>query len=225
MKPIDELINKKDSAWPLIQKWLSKARNKVEVLPVNQQQADKVLCDLQVTTRSSLGTVAYHTGGILFDNGWLRFLGSGHNLLPRNLSTWNQFDTQRKARKLDGGLLIADDVVGGFFALNRGLFDGKIGDVFYLAPDTLEWEWLEMGYSEFLYWACTGKLEQFYETFRWNRWEEGVKKTNGNHGILIYPHKWTREAEAINRARSIVPIEELWDLNMMYREKFGCCSC
>ena len=221
MKTLNELINKKDSAWPLIQEWISAATNTVKILPVNNGQANKVLLDLQVTTRSTLGAVAYQTGGILFDNGWLRLLGSGHDMFSRNLSTWNQVNKLDKALKLDGGLLIADDVVGGFFALNGGLFEGEKGDVFYFAPDTLAWECLEMGYSDFLYWACTGNLQQFYETFRWNGWKQEIQKVSGDHGVLIYPHLWTKAEAVTNRARSIVPIEELWTLNIMYKEKLG----
>ena len=35
-------------------------------------------------------------------------------------------------------LLVADDVLGGFFAINGGAFDGKAGNIFYYAPDSGE---------------------------------------------------------------------------------------
>ena len=35
-------------------------------------------------------------------------------------------------------LLVADDVLGGFFAINGGTFCGKAGNVFYYAPDSGE---------------------------------------------------------------------------------------
>ncbi len=35
-------------------------------------------------------------------------------------------------------LLVADDVSGGFFAINGGAFDGKAGNIFYYAPDSGE---------------------------------------------------------------------------------------
>jgi len=221
MRTLKELIDIKDPAWPLIQKWISEATNEVKILSANKHQAEKVLLDVQVTTKSPLGAIAYLTGGILFDNGWLRFLGSGHNELSRNISNWNQIDKTGKASKLEGCLLIADDVVGGFFAINGGLFEGETGEVFYLAPDTLEWESLEMGYSDFLYWACTGDLQQYYETFRWADWQQEVQTVNGSQGVLIYPHLWAEGDDINMRSRSIVSIEELWNLNMMYKAKLG----
>lgn len=221
MRTLKELIDIKDPAWPLVQKWISEATNEVKILPANKHQAEKVLLDLQVTTKSPLGAIAYFTGGILFDNGWLRFLGSGHNELSRNISNWNQIDKTGETSKLEGCLLIADDVVGGFFAINGGLFEGEIGEVFYLAPDTLEWESLEMGYSDFLYWACTGDLQQYYETFRWADWQQEMQTVNGSQGVLIYPHLWAEGDDINKRSRSIVSIEELWNLNMMYKAKLG----
>ncbi|WP_211344408.1 DUF2625 family protein [Paenibacillus lentus] len=37
--------------------------------------------------------------------------------------------------------------------MNGGAFEGRLGEIFYLAPDTLEWESLDMQYSDFLNWA------------------------------------------------------------------------
>lgn len=42
-----------------------------------------------------------------------------------------------------------------------------MGTIHYLAPDTLQWENLEVGYSDFLYWLLTGPIDTFYETFNW----------------------------------------------------------
>lgn len=46
-------------------------------------------------------------------------------------------------------MLVVDDVLGGHFAMNGGAFEGKIGDIFYFALDSLEWEPMNMTYSEF----------------------------------------------------------------------------
>ncbi|MDQ0196282.1 DUF2625 domain-containing protein [Paenibacillus wynnii] len=221
MKSLDELIDESESAWLLVHDWISKATNNVEILAVNQLEAKDVLYKLQVSTKSLLGAVAYYTGGILFENGWLRLLGSGSSLLPRNLTSWNGMDSDGKSSRLPSSLLIADDAVGGFFALNGGAFDGNVGDVFYFAPDTLEWESLDMQYSDFLNWACVGDVKKFYETFRWNGWKEEIQKMDGDKGILIYPYLWAEGDPVSNRARSIVPIEELWNLNKINKEKLG----
>ncbi|MBG9795012.1 hypothetical protein ABD76_22100 [Paenibacillus dendritiformis] len=221
MKSLDELIIQPESTWLMVQEWVSKATNNVEILAANKQEASNVLYQLQVTTKSVLGAVSYYTGGILVEHGWLRFLGSGSVRLPRSLNSWNEVDSNGKSSRMPSSLLIADDVVGGFFAMNGGAFGGRYGEIFYLAPDTLEWESLDMQYSDFLNWAFLGDVRKFYESFRWDTWVEEVKGLDGDKGVLIYPYLWAEGDALSNRKRAIVPIEELWNVNMVNRDKLG----
>ena len=220
MKLLNDLIDNAESIWNQLNQWVEDAKNQVELLPVNDTDNQSVLFELQISTKSLLGTVGYYTGGILVNEGWLRILGSGHLRLPRKLVTWNQI-TNGRSKRLPGSLLIADDVLGGFFAINGGAFEGDTGDVFYLAPDTLEWENLEMSYSNFVNWALTGDINKFYETFRWKNWLDVVGETVGDEGILIYPYLWAEGAEVELRSKSIVPIYELWELNLDNRKNLG----
>ena len=71
---------------------------------------------------SPLGAVVFYTGGILIDNGWIRILGSGHPRLNRSLPQWNFSCGLPKSEAPPPWLLVADDVLGGFFALNGGRF-------------------------------------------------------------------------------------------------------
>src|SRR4051812_5635120 len=112
MKTIAELINSQEPALPLLREWLSRAVRPVEMLPPSAGR-DAELVAVQVTTRSPMGAVVYETGGILIDHGWVRVLGSGHPKLPRTLAGWNDGRSQ-------GFLLVADDAIGGFFAINGG---------------------------------------------------------------------------------------------------------
>jgi hypothetical protein len=75
-RPLTELISN-DPAWPMVKGWLSEAKNLVEVLPATAPQNAEALVATQVTTRSSMGSIIYETGGILVDHGWIRILGSG----------------------------------------------------------------------------------------------------------------------------------------------------
>jgi hypothetical protein len=44
MKPLNELINKAEPAWVLIEEWKKGAKNKIEILPIKSQtQADTAL--------------------------------------------------------------------------------------------------------------------------------------------------------------------------------------
>src|SRR5882724_4909241 len=121
LKTLQELINRDDPGWPLVQNWISEAANPVEILPPpDDTKREQSLVASQVTTRSSMGAIIYESGGILVDHGWLRILGSGHPRLPRSLPDWNFGRSYVIAGEQPRFLLIADDVVGGFFAIDGG---------------------------------------------------------------------------------------------------------
>jgi hypothetical protein len=119
VKSLSDLLDGIDSAWPLLQEWVAAANNAVELLPPSANAAE-VLVEMQVTTHSLLGAMAFHTGGALVDSGWLRLLGSGHPRLPRSLPSWNTGRTLGLAGGPAGFYLVADDMVGGVFAINGG---------------------------------------------------------------------------------------------------------
>jgi hypothetical protein len=212
VKSLTELVDSSNSTFSLLQDMISRSKNPVEMLPVTSQEASSTLHNLQISTKSMLGVVVYHTGGILVDNGWLRVIGSGSDKLPRDLVRWNSSNEV---------MLVADDVVGGFFAINGGSLGENVGDIYYLAPDTLAWESLEMGYTDFINWILLGDLNQFYETFRWVGWEKDLKVLDGDKGILIYPYLWSSGVELSKRSRSIVPIEELWCLTLENKRRLS----
>lgn len=120
MKTLEELINLDEPGWELVMDWLNDAKNKYEILPKDQKRAEKELLHTQVTTRSPMGAVIYETGGILIDGGWLRILGSGSEQLNRGLSEWNKGKTFESNGEQPSHFLIADDIIGGYFALNAG---------------------------------------------------------------------------------------------------------
>src|SRR5262245_26435143 len=132
MRTLEQLIDRDESALPLVRQWLAQGRQEFEVLEPSTARGD-VLVGLQVTTRSPMGAIAYETGGILVNHGWLRLLASGHPRLRRNIVEWN-------AGRSAGHLLVADDVVGGFFSINGGALGQDLGAMYYWAPDTLKWE-------------------------------------------------------------------------------------
>ena len=54
MRPLSELIDTEDPAWPEVQEWIAGATNPVEVLPVDRANRDSALLAIQVTTRSPM---------------------------------------------------------------------------------------------------------------------------------------------------------------------------
>lgn len=197
-----------DPAWPVVQVWLAKAPE-VQVLPAASASAGAALLKTQVSTRSIMGAVVYHTGGLLIDHGWLRVLGSGDALMTRTLPGWNETRAPRNADGSPGLLLIADDVLGGQFALNGGALEGPLGAVFYLAPDSLLWENHSQGYSAFLEWALSEHVPQFYEGMRWPGWKAEVARLNGDESLSVLPFLWARGPAIGERSRKVVPAEEL----------------
>lgn len=206
-----------DSAWPLVEGWIREAGKSVEVLPADATHTEQALRDTGVTLRSSMGAIVYHTGGLLVDHGWLRFLGSGNARLLRSMAEWNRGRSTDEHGKSRGFWLVADDVVGGFFALNGGAFDGASGEVFYFAPDTLRWEPLSgMGYSDFLVWSFSSRLARFYESMRWSGWESEVTTLSGDQAFSFYPFLWTKEGKDITKcSRKPCPVDEIFSLNVI----------
>lgn len=179
----------------------------------------KSLDVLQVTSKSALGSIILNTSGIVIDN-WIRILGHDSNT-NRGILSYNSIGENGVATQVDKMLIVADDVVGGLFALNAGKFSEGIGELWYFAPDTLEWESLEMQYSEFIAWIAQGNIDEFYSTMRWSTWKEECKNVKFNEAILIYPFLWSNEIQLEKADKKIVPTEELLKINQEYSKKFN----
>ena len=213
MRSLDELIERDDPAFPLIEEWASAAANDCVLLPPAASRGE-VLLVMQVTTRSVMGAIAYETGGVLIDHGWLRFLGSGHPRLARTLPGWND-------NKADRCLFIADDAAGGFFAVNGGAFGDDLGNVYYWPPDSLEWEPMGRGYADFLEWALTGDLAAFYASVRWSTWREDIAALASDRCIAFYPYLWTKQGSPEESSRSALSAEEAFAFKKEMHRQVG----
>ena len=204
MRTLHELINEREPAIQMIREWVDSAEVPCDLLPPSPDR-DEVLLSLQVTTSSPLGAVAYETGGVVVQNGWLRLIGSGHPRLPRRIDQWN-------AGRSNGLYLIADDAAGGFFAMNEGARDSDRGQVCYWAPDDLDWLDLQMEYTEFLRLCLSERINDFYEDLRWPSWEADVASLPGDRCFSFYPSLWTTEGSVISSHRTTIPASEAFDL-------------
>jgi Protein of unknown function DUF2625 len=211
-RSLNELLNRDEPAWPLVQSWIEEARNPVEVLPASEPGNGAALVATQVTTRSPMGAIIYETGGILVDHGWLRILGSGHPRLSRSLPKWNEGRAWLEFGKPPPFMLVADDVAGGFFAVDGGGLGIRSGEVCYYSPDRLIWETTGMQYSEFVHWCLHGDLAKYYENCRWPNWEKDTAALTGDQGFLIYPFLWAQGPPVAERNRGVVPISEMHEL-------------
>lgn len=210
-RSLAELTDVTDPAWPIIRQWAVVARNAVDVLPAERARAEGALLALQVTTRSPMGALALEAGGILVDHGWLRLLGSGSARMSDTLLTWNGLAEPAVGVPVEGGFVVAVDVLGGVFALNGGGLGPDKG-IHYFAPDNLRWQALDVSHMGFVEWVLCGDLARFYSDVRWPGWEPEVAALNPGQGISIYPFLWAAGGPVAARSRRAVPLAELWAL-------------
>ncbi len=210
-RDIDELIFNEGTAWEFLTDWIAKANNQTCVLEPQDDRGKAILGTLQITNKSTLGAIVLQTGGILIDDGWLKILGAGNKKICGDILTWNGFEGTKIKHRVEGALIVAYDVIGGFFAINGGAFSGPIKQMYYFAPEKLEWEEMEFGYTDFINWAINGDLLLFYKCFRWDGWKKDLLNLKSDQGFGFYPFLWTKEASDIDKVhRSNIPIEEIW---------------
>jgi len=223
MRTVEELIDINEPGWKIVSEWINTAKNKVEILKADPSKAIDALYKTQVSTRSPMGSIIYNTGGILIDNGWIRILGSGNQKLNRTLPDWNKGKSFSEYGEQPKFLLIADDVIGGFFILNGGEFGEDLGKIFYFSPESLEYEPLGINYSEFLQFCFNTNLEDFYQNKRWKDWKNEVSILDGNKMFSFQPYLWSKEAKGIEDINKIrrkeIPVEEQYFFNLELRER------
>ena len=141
-------------------------------------------------------------GGIIIDN-WIRLYGCGE------LSIVLKNEKYNTSNIVD--ILIGEDILGGLFGL-------KDGYVYYFAPDTNEWENLEVYYTQFIDWLINkiDDVNKFYELYRWNSWKEDCKTLKLTEGYHFYPLLQSK-CDIEKRDRKIVSIDELIRININFK--------
>ena len=205
MRPIEQLIIDAESALPFVTDTVQTHPGRCVMHPPSVSAAD-VLHRTQVTTRSPMGSIAYHTGGISVLDGWIRILGSGSPAIPRSLPDWNH-------DRSSGFYLVADDVFGGFFALDGGALGSGGGQVYYFSPRSLRWEPLDCSYTQFLPWACSD-FRSFYDDMTWPGCEHAISQLGPDRCFFFYPPLWTTEAVLPPPEIRDIPVSEAWGFQM-----------
>lgn len=216
MKPLSELIDTNEPGIQLVRKWLREGSLDYEILPPSAESGSR-LEEVQVTTRSPMGAIVYETGGILVNNGGLRILGSSCTRMKRSLPGWNH-DTLGGDRS---GYFVADDVLGGFFAINGGAFGEDLGRLYYLPYDDLSWQALEITYSQFIAWCVTDRLHEFYGEDHFADWPERAGSISPDQCFSFYPFLWTEEGSVCGSACKAVPALETFLLKVDLINQLG----
>lgn len=214
-----KMSNTDNFLWQEIKNMLISSNKQLVINVDDLEDGIRAINILQITSKSALGSIILNTAGIVIDN-WIRILGHDNNT-NRGILSYNSIGENGVATKIDKMLIVADDVIGGIFALNAGKFTERIGEVWYFAPDTLEWVPLEMQYSELIAWIAHGNIDEFYSTIRWSTWKEDCKSVKFNEALLIYPFLWSNEIQLEKADKKIVIAEELLEINQEYSKKFN----
>jgi len=221
IRPLNELINNTNSGWNIVQSLIDHAKNKIVILSADTIKAKNALYQIQITTRSPMGAIIYKTGGILVDDGWIRILGSGSKKL-RSITSWNNERSIVAAVEHAPSILVADDIIGGFFAINGGSLGADVGKIYYLSPDNLNLEPLNLTYTDFLKFCFNGDLDKFYQGLRWNNWRTEVLSLSGDQCFNFYPYLWSTEGKDISKNnRTIIPVAEMFSFEMTSRKEQG----
>lgn len=203
------------SLWKKIVYIFNESHNEVRIDKLDEYNAC-ILNRMGIDAHSALGQVVANTHGITV-NGYVRILGSGngvtsYNIIDYNMELEKYFDSEK--------LIVANDIFGGLFAINAENQNYNNGEIWYFAPDTLEWENLEITYIELLEFVSSDDINLFYENFKWNQFEKYIQGIDYNQGVLIYPFLWSKECNIENADKKIVPFSELISINIDYKNKF-----
>jgi len=184
------------------------------IIDGDKKQGEKECNKLNIPSESVLYSVVTNSNGIVINN-WIRLWGQS----SKNNYGVGYYNTQY-IDDIKGMFLVASDVLGGLFAINITKFARGINNIWYFAPDTLEWECMDMQYNEFLAWSLQGDTDEFYSTMRWKNWEEDVKNIGINYALLIYPFLWAKECDIDKASKKKVSIDEIIKINFECQKKF-----
>lgn len=81
----------------------------------------------------------------------------------------------------------------------------------YWAPDSLEWECLDLGFTDFVNAFLTNRIAKFYEGLRWSTWRDDIKNLSSDRRFAFYPFLWTKEGSPENSHRKTVSVSEAFD--------------
>ena len=199
--------------WKEIVNITEKSDRNINILNCNNINVNEECERLGIPSDSVLFSVVVNSNGIVIDD-WIRIWGQSNSM---NAGVY--YYNSKFKDYISGMILVAGDVVGGLFAINVTRFDEK-NLIWYFAPDTLEWECLDMKYNEFIAWTFQGNIDEFYATMRWKSWKKDVKGIEINKAILIYPFLWAKECDIETASKKIVTIDEIIEMNFEYSQKF-----
>ena len=221
MKSLDELSANREEMWQRLEVEISRSSETISLrTEVGRRTAEATLLEYQLPAGTALGSVCLNTGGVLFADHKMRLLGSPpENRNLRSLKHWN--DLQGTGVK-SGLLLVGDDILGNFFAVNLGklsAIENEIGAIFALCPRFFEWVLVADNYSVFF----SDLLGGFWQELITNMGMSDVElPANAGNDLSItathYPPLFTLEGSATKSDVRFVSVAEAFKVASELRE-------
>lgn len=205
--------------WEKILCMIHNSHRKIQIYEEMEDVNPPELLALDIESKSALGAIVSYTSGICIDN-WIRVIGQ-NSAERKGITLYNEHKKEDNTF-MDGMLVVAQDIVGGIFAINQKKYDNGRNKIWYFAPDTLKWECLDVSYFDFFVWLVQGDIDKFYSHMRWDTWEKECQIIDFDKVILIYPFLWSKECDLRSATKKCVPYEELKGINFEYAKKFYC---
>ncbi len=175
-----------------LEEMLTGGKNRVEIAPADTPCAAINAEYFQADESSNFGLLVNQCGGIVSE-GIVRLLGSTRDSKFRDINMFNV--------KFGGAgyIILGDDIFGGIFALNTGLFPDSMGSVIYFAPDSLEWEDLGIKLSGLFGFLANGDIRAFYGNIPDELFAKCVgMNVTFNRILSFYPPQWSAEFDTGN---------------------------
>lgn len=194
------------SVSPSLGEMLLNGANRVEIISADDACAAINAEYYQADGSTVFGLLITTSGGVVV-NGVVRLLGSNRAPDRRDITLWNvKFGSA-------GAVILGDDIFGGVFAVNTGLFSENLGSIMYFAPDTLDWEDTELRLSEFLAWLKDGDMQGFYGQFSAEEYERlRAMNVRFNEVLHILPPQWSAEFRTEPHDARAIDVSEYYRL-------------
>ncbi|SFV04438.1 DUF2625 family protein [Butyrivibrio sp. INlla21] len=203
--------------WHEVKAYIEKSNRNIILFEGEEQVGREQCLTLNIPEKTLLYEIVCNSSGIIIDN-WIRIMGQTNS--NNGIEYYNKIIED--SQEIAGLFIVASDILGGLFAININRFEDGKNNIWYFAPDTLEWENLAMKYSDFISWALQGNIDDFYEAMRWDNWNSIAEDVSVDQGILVYPFLWAKECDVEKAEKKVVPFNEIIALNFDYKKRlFG----
>lgn len=184
-----------------LKKDLLESTNEIVICEVKEE--DKKENILHIPKTSLLGTVIYNTEYIKVNN-IIRIFGTKVEEIATRYAEYIPQDR----------LVIADDVIGGLFAL-------KGRDILYFCPQDLAWDNLEIEFGQFINWIMSEKMITFYDPKVIEVIKDEVKDLDFNSCIQFYPFMFSEGFDVDTASKKVISSEEAIKLNLDMAKQLG----